>query len=263
VHSHGIGLTPFASLTSTYAVSNTSAALSSDAVDLPFGGDIVDGSFQVFVYDRAGTVIGSGTVAIEAGTTSLTGVQAALSAIPGITASLDATRGTLTISGVGDNTFAFRADTSHVLMALGLNTLFTGKGAADIAVNPVVEHRPDLLAAAQLESSGAFAVGDNRNALAVTALQTARLPVGETISTLDDFYTTLLGHVGIDAQQAEQELAQQQAMLDQLTNRRDAISGVSLDEEMTNLIKFQQAYDAAAKLISVADEMLRTVIELV
>ncbi|MBI3330021.1 MAG: flagellar hook-associated protein FlgK [Nitrospinae bacterium] len=263
VHSNGIGLTPFSSLTSTYPVSSTSAALSSTTAALPFGGDIVDGSFKVFAYDKSGAVIGSGTVAITKATTSLADVQTALSAIPGITASIDTTQGTLTISGVGSNTFAFAADTSNVLMALGLNTLFTGKEARDIAVNPVVGQSPDRLATAKVEASGVFAKGDNRSALAVTALQRTSLPLGGTTSTLDDFYGALVGQVGIDGQRAERELMQQQSLVEQLTNRRDTISGVSLDEEMTNLIKFQHAYGAAAKLVSLVDEMLRTVIGMV
>lgn len=261
LHSDGIGLTSFTSLTSTYPVSSTTAPLSSGA-SLPFGSDIVDGSFQVFVYNSSGTVTSSGTVPITAATTSLTNVQTSLAAISGLTATLNAD-GTLTISGSAGNTFAFRNDTSNVLMALGLNTLFTGKEARDIAVNAVVSQTPDRLATAQVEASGTFAVGDNRNALAIVGVQTTSFTLSGTSSTLDDFYATLLGQVGIDAQRAERELTRTQAMLDQLTNRREAISGVSLDEEMTNLVKFQQAYAAAAKIISVMDEMMRTVIEMV
>jgi flagellar hook-associated protein 1 FlgK len=52
-------------------------------------------------------------------------------------------------------------------------------------------------------------------------------------------------------------------MLAQLDNYRESISGVSLDEEMINLIKFQNAYTAAAKLVSTADELLQTVIQMI
>ena len=52
-------------------------------------------------------------------------------------------------------------------------------------------------------------------------------------------------------------------MVVQLENRRESISGVSLDEEMINLVKFQTAYDAAAKLVTTADELLQTVLSLV
>jgi len=140
--------------------------------------------------------------------------------------------------------------------------LFMGSTAGDITINPTIQQNSDHLAAAVLESDGTYAVGDNRNALAIAALQTTPLNLGGTWRTLDEYHGMLLGQVGTDAQQAEQGLAYQEAMLTQLTNRRDSISGISIDEEMTNLIKFQQAYSAAARLITRVDEMLRTVIEM-
>jgi flagellar hook-associated protein 1 FlgK len=264
LHSTGIGLTPFSSLTSAQAVDDTATPLSSSAAGLPFGNTIVDGSFQVFVYDSTGAVTGSGTVTIDAATTSLADVQSAFSAIPGLTASIDASTGTLSISGASGRTFAFGADTSHVLAALGLNTLFTGSKASDIAVAPLVQSNPDRLAAAQLDdANGAFAAGDNRTAAAIAALQTTALTLDGTSRTLDDYYGMLVGQIGTDAQRAEQDVVYQGAILEQLNNRRDAISGVSIDEEMTNLVKFQQAYSAAARLITRVDEMMRTVIEMV
>jgi flagellar hook-associated protein 1 FlgK len=263
LHSNGIGLAPFTSLTGTNAVSDPSAPLASSAAGLPFGSNIVNGSFQVFAYDSSGAVSGSGTVTIDPATMSLADVATALSAIPGVSGAIDPTKGILTISGSGGHTFALGADTSNVLAALGLNTFFTGSGAHDIAVNPLVQGDPNHLAAAQLESDGTYAAGDNRNALAISAVQTTSLNLAGASCTIDDFYGALLGQIGADAQQAEQGVTQQDAVLEQLTNRRDAISGVSIDEEMTNLIKFQQAYTAAAKLITQVDDMMRTVIEMV
>jgi flagellar hook-associated protein 1 FlgK len=52
-------------------------------------------------------------------------------------------------------------------------------------------------------------------------------------------------------------------MMVQLENQREAVSGVSLDEEMINLIKFQNAYTAAAKMITTADEMMQTVLQMI
>jgi flagellar hook-associated protein 1 FlgK len=225
--------------------------------------NIVNGSFQVFVYDASGAVTGSGTVTISAATTSLDDIQTALSAIPNLTAAIDPTTGTLSINCSSGHTFTLAADTSNALAALGLNTLFTGSSAGDIAVNAFVQADPDRLAAAQVDPGGAYAAGDNRNALAIAAIQTTSMPLGGVSRTLDEFYGMLLAQIGTDVQQTEQGLTYQESMLEQLTNRRDAISGVSIDEEMTNLVKFQQAYSAAARLITRVDDMLRTVIEMV
>jgi flagellar hook-associated protein 1 FlgK len=141
--------------------------------------------------------------------------------------------------------------------------LFTGSTAGDIAVNPAIQQDPDTLAAAKRESDATYAAGDNRNALDIAALQTASLTLGGSTRTLDEYYGQLVSQIGTDAQRAEQDVAYQGAILEQLNNRRDAISGVSIDEEMTNLIKFQQAYSAAARLITQVDDMMRTILEMV
>jgi flagellar hook-associated protein 1 FlgK len=99
--------------------------------------------------------------------------------------------------------------------------------------------------------------------LAIAAIQTTPITLGEVSRTLEDSYGMLLVQIGTDAQRTEQGLTYQQSMLEQLTNRRDAISGVSINEEMTNLVKFQQAYNAAARLIMRVDDMLRTIVEMV
>ena len=99
--------------------------------------------------------------------------------------------------------------------------------------------------------------------LAIAAIQTTPIALGEVSRTLGDSYGMLLVQIGTDAQRTEQGLTYQQSMLEQLTNRRDAISGVSINEEMTNLVKFQQAYNAAARLIMRVDDMLRTIVKMV
>jgi flagellar hook-associated protein 1 FlgK len=58
------------------------------------------------------------------------------------------------------------------------------------------------------------------------------------------------------------ELADQKTISQFVRNQRDSISGVSIDEEMTNLIMYQNAFQASAKLISMTDEMLATIIEM-
>ena len=76
--------------------------------------------------------------------------------------------------------------------------------------------------------------------------------------TFDDFYSSIVGEVGVKAGGAFRSQQHQESLIVQLENRRESISGVSLDEEMANLIRFEHAYGAAAKLISIVDEMLNT-----
>ena len=138
----------------------------------------------------------------------------------------------------------------------GVN-FFTGSLASDISVNPVIAGDVNLIAA-----SGTGAPGDNSNAIAIANLQNSLLMSGGT-STYDDFYNSLVSDVGIAVRSAQVNYDHQTAMVSSLDNYRESIAGVSLDEEMVNLVKFQHAYDAAAKLISAVDEMMDTVMNMV
>jgi len=73
---------------------------------------------------------------------------------------------------------------------------------------------------------------------------------------VEDYYHSTIGSIGIIAANISRSRAFNEVMVNELTEIRDSISAVSLDEEMTNIIKYQHAYAAAAKLISVSDEML-------
>jgi flagellar hook-associated protein 1 FlgK len=81
-----------------------------------------------------------------------------------------------------------------------------------------------------------------------------------TPQTTTDYYAGLVGKIGAASSQATEMAANQQLVVDQLTNQVQQISGVSLDEEATDMIKFQHAYQAAARVITTMDEMLNTLI---
>jgi flagellar hook-associated protein 1 FlgK len=138
--------------------------------------------------------------------------------------------------------------------ATGLN-FFTGSGAADIAVNPTLQGSPESLAAADTPGEP----GNPNTARAIAAVQDALLMNGGT-ATLDDYYRATVAALGVSASQAEAQMNGQEAVLKHIDAERQAVMGVSVDEEMSNLIKFQRAYQAAARVISTVDEMLDTLI---
>lgn len=105
-------------------------------------------------------------------------------------------------------------------------------------------------------------VGDNRNALAMAALSTSKVLSGGTASVSDN-YRSLVVDVGISTRQAKQNSDVQQRVLDQVTATHDSISGVNLDEEAANLVRFQQAYQAAAQVISTANSLFDTLLNAV
>ncbi|MGE3296925.1 MAG: flagellar hook-associated protein FlgK [Porticoccaceae bacterium] len=104
--------------------------------------------------------------------------------------------------------------------------------------------------------------GDNRNALALGALQSTRtLDQGQ--STFADAYGSLVATVGVRTQRAQATSQAQGVLLDQATAARDNVAGVNLDEEAANLLRFQQAYQAATRVIEVANSLFDSILNAV
>jgi flagellar hook-associated protein 1 FlgK len=115
-------------------------------------------------------------------------------------------------------------------------------------------------------SAGLNTRTDGGNARALTDLQSklvfdnVTLKAGSGTFTFDEFYSAIVSTVGIQSYASRSTLSQKDGILLQLNTRRESISGVSIDEEMINMIKFQQAFNAAARLIGVAEEMMDNLI---
>lgn len=146
-------------------------------------------------------------------------------------------------------------------------------GASSIYVNSYINANPQRIAAAGgLSDTGEKpakpAPGDAENALLIYQLRDKEIPIkdaaGVVVSsgTINNFYKSMISKLGVAADQAGNMVKNQEALVAQLNNRKEAISGVSLDEEMTNMIQYQSAYMAAAKLVNVIDEMTRILINL-
>ncbi len=280
-HSQGVGLEGFSSVTGSSVVSDPTEELGTIDSGLDFYDKITDGTFNLWVYDPSGAVVGGPSaipVTIDAGVTKLTDLCVAINtATTNIGAPITANivDGRLKIDdGSSGYTFAFSDDTSNVLAALGINTFFIGSDAAGMGVNDVIGLNKNNIAAAQVGSDGAMASGNNVNALAVTDLQNTALSIsqstcdrinvntqGSITSTIEGYYHSMVGSIGIASASVSRDRSFSELMVNELSNIRDSISAVSLDEEMTNLIAYQHAYAAAAKLISVSDEMLKTLLE--
>jgi flagellar hook-associated protein 1 FlgK len=139
---------------------------------------------------------------------------------------------------------------------------FTGNSAQNLAVNPLIMDSLDLIAAALKDpATGIASTGNGENAkLIANTLLMKDLQFTDSTSTVNDFYRNIIGQLGIDSQEAGRMRDNFQGVVQQIENRRQSISGVSLDDEMANMIKFQQAYNAAARVVSVMDECLDKVI---
>jgi flagellar hook-associated protein 1 len=136
---------------------------------------------------------------------------------------------------------------------------FTGATAAAIEVDASIVGDVNRIAAA---ATAATVPGDNTNAIAMANLQ-GRLTMNGSSTTFDSYYSALASGVGNDVSNASANHEYEAAMVSHLENYRESVSGVSLDEEMVNLVKFQHAYEAAAKLITTVDDMLNTVLGMI
>jgi len=135
--------------------------------------------------------------------------------------------------------------------------LFTGEDAASIEVNEAIFKNPSLLQVASRPNEP----GNNENVNAmIQALNTPSVSLGgRTFSEAQIDLTTQLGQ---SIRQTERALQDQQAVESLMVQQRESISGVSIDEEMTELVKYQRAFQASAKLIGIIDDMLGSVISL-
>ena len=130
-------------------------------------------------------------------------------------------------------------------------TVNTTDGAADnMTVNSVLVSDVNKIAASE-DSTG----DDNLNAIAIAVLRDGNCMDNNTHSFID-YYNGITSKIGVDSSSASQNLLYKQNMVDQLNVRRESVSGVNLDEELANLMIYQQAYTASARMISLVGEML-------
>ena len=131
--------------------------------------------------------------------------------------------------------------------------------SAYIEVNQVIRNDVMSVAAGYMDAAGTAPTGDGRAAVEIAAIRNTSVMVGG-MKTFDDYFADTVTNVGLKGEQAETNLLSQNAIMDDLRNLRDSISGVNIDEELAEIMKFQHGYNAAAKFITVWDSLIDTVI---
>ncbi len=259
VHSTGRGLIAHQSLTGTYALADTTAALNSTAAGLPF--PVENGTFQVRVQDQVSGKTTTRQIAVDLDglnndDMSLDDLIAALDNIPNLSASATAD-GRLQLATADGYEVYFAEDNSGALAALGIGGFFEGTTASTMAVRSEIQEDARLIAASQ---SGA--PGDGSNAGRIAAL-------ADAASTLLNDHSAIEFHQGIISELATETAAALNAydaadvVYSSLAAQRESISGVSLDEEAINLTKYQQSFQGAARYISVLESLSDEVLAIV
>ena len=128
-----------------------------------------------------------------------------------------------------------------------------------ISLNEKIKNDPASVAAGFPNAQGRAVIGDARAAVEIASIRNTDVMIG-TSRTFDDYFAESVTNAGLKGEQAENMLLSQNAIMNDLRDLRDSISGVNIDEELADIIKFQHGYNAAAKYVSVIDEMLDTII---
>ncbi|MFD2615553.1 flagellar hook-associated protein FlgK [Paenibacillus gansuensis] len=145
-----------------------------------------------------------------------------------------------------------------------------GNGAAaNIGLNAYLISNPEKIVASMRTVTGpggeTVVNGNNTIALIMTKLKDTKFTFNSgggapVQGTVDDFFRSVVGKLGVETKEANRQVDNQTAILEQVDSRKQSVSGVSLDEEMSNMVKFQHAYSAAARVMTTFDEMLDKVI---
>jgi flagellar hook-associated protein 1 FlgK len=234
----------------------------------PFADRVQSGELHLWVYDASEPPVPQTQVVVNVDPSwTLDQLATEITNQSGgtLTASVGADR-TLTIQAVGNQRFAVAQDDSRALAAVGLNAFFTGSTAEDMDIHPAIEQDAALIGAGRVDDDGSLtgtagriAAGDNRGALAIAALRDEGM-VDD--ATAEGYYAAIVGELGVEAAGSYNGAEYQDIVVQQLRDQQSSVSGVNLDEEMVNLMKYQWAYQAAAQLIQTGSEMMQTIIEL-
>jgi len=176
-----------------------------------------------------------------------------------------------------DMGFAFSNDSTSpgtgLVAAAGINTFFNGSDARTMEINQRLSDTEFIAAGHINVTTGEIDELDNSNAHALDNLQFKTLTMQTwnfdrgsesftslTTTTLDGYYSTMISSLGIESRSIKSSVEFAALMVNSIGEQRDSISAVSLDEEIINLMKYQHAFSAASKLVTVSDEMLNTLL---
>ncbi|MGC8925367.1 MAG: flagellar hook-associated protein FlgK [Calditerrivibrio sp.] len=251
LHSIGQGLKRFDQISSNNGVINPSYKFNEDSGK--FNYPINKGTFRIALYNSNNQVENYYDIDVDPEKDSLNSIILKISSADadpsgGKIQAFLSENNTIKITVAEGYTFTFKEDTSNFLVASGLNSFFKGTSAKDIDLSSLVKDDSGFIA-----TSLTGEPGDNQNALNISNIKYK--PLSNNV-TIDEFYTTFVSLIGSDKAQVDTFYDTKKNVVQELKLKLDQIQGVSMDEEYTNLIKFQKAYEANARFITAVDQMI-------
>lgn len=241
------------------------------------------GIVRIAVVDANGTLIGA-PLDLDLGAIGATTVGALATTIStalGANATVAVVNGNLQISAdnsknaivINENTSQVTGTTQAFSHYFGLNDLFTGIGSTDFAVRSDIVADPSLVAMGMLSTTAVtgeigITIGDNRVVQKLAEVTETKLtfsavggmPAGSF--TVGEFSSSLTGLSAVRADDARKTAELEQNRFNNLNHRAVSFSGVNIDEEMANMILFQNAFAASAQVMSTANEMFETLLRI-
>jgi flagellar hook-associated protein 1 FlgK len=259
LHSQGQGLDGLTDVTGLFAVDDPAAALNATAAGLSLQPE--NGDFTITVKDEA-----TGQSVEHVIPVTLTGLGADTS-LNDLVNHINANVANVTASVTSENrlriqaddgwSFTFSDDTGGSLAALGMNAFFTGTSAADIAVDAELAADPRRLAAAMSNRPG-----DGSNAGRLADLATAPVAGLNNLSIVDQWHA-VVGQLAVAGASAKHAGEATHSVSQSLLAQRETISGVNMDEEAVGLMRYQRSFQAAARYITVVDELVNEMLAMV
>lgn len=174
----------------------------------------------------------------------------------------------LTVSAAnGSNRIVLANGTGDVLGLLGMNTLFTGATSATVGVKSSLVSNPDLLPVGRMRSSdGGLSSQDNQNILALSQLADTPLSfaaagsLGSQSVTAVGYAGQILSNLAVKVSDAADRQAFNENVSTQLSGLASSVSGVNINEELSNMLVFQNSFQASSRIITVVSQLLEDLI---
>ncbi|WP_300786462.1 flagellar hook-associated protein FlgK [uncultured Desulfovibrio sp.] len=285
LHSQGVGLKPLDYAQGTQTIGAIDQALGSPQAMHAYSDRLQAGNVNFHFYDKTtGDHVSSGMLDFDDATPGIQNFDPSVHTLEDVRKAINTSfpdgagnnmlnatiqDGRLLIEANPDSnvSFAMGADSSGLMAALGINSFFSGSNAVDMAVNDMLYQDADYVAAGRVNGQYQMNVGDNSLANDMGLLSTKNVVISTVWKTVDNqsitsYYSNLVTTVGSDRLQSKTNAEYNTTLTQDLDDRVASVSGVNLDEELANLIKYQSFYTAAAKLITTADQMLETLLGL-
>jgi flagellar hook-associated protein 1 FlgK len=272
---------------STGNLASTSADLLTDSRFSAISG----ATFNISVVDSNGnpinTTVGGTPITVSptapATTVSLDDIAAAINNSSIGNATLGGTGGVIATTGSGPDgpyiTITAANSSSKVVLAnstgnalglLGMNNIFTGSTAHTIAVKPALEANPDLLPVSQMRTTdGGLSSTDNKTALQLAKLSTTKVgfssagSLGSQNDTLTGYLNQVVSNLAVTVSDAKARESYNESIKSQSESLASSVSGVNVNEELSTMLIYQNSFQASARIISVVNDMMQTLMQTV